>query len=912
MQPQEIGQKLNLEKLSVVPDLLQMMTYDRRNSCMLDAEGQVTGLNLRGNGLTDEHIDFLWKIPGLQALNLSENKFSRLSIPAGLSSLRYLNLCENPGLQVLHFEAALPALEEIDLSESNLRELHFPAGFDALRLVYLQKNKLRKFSIAGACPALRLLDLAANQLTEFSLPGDLPRLELLYLQGGNRVEDISRLTAAPALQTLNLAGNAVTDLSPLRRLVEKGVPVQWEEKGGGILLQDCPLNNPGPEVVKQGAEAILNYFREQDEQGTDTLYEAKLLIVGEPSAGKTSLCRRMLHPGEPLPAEGESTKGIDIHRYDFPLENGRDFRVNVWDFGGQEIYHATHQFFLTKRSLYILLDDTRSSDKTVQDKSFKFWLEVIDLLSDHSPVLIFQNEKSGRSKSIDMPGIKGRFDNVMERYAGNLERPGAANAIKAAAEFFIRRLPHVGQQLPKKWIDIRREIEERATEEPFLSRRDYYRIYDRYLPFDREKALHLSRYLHDLGVFLHFQEDDLLGNTVILQNAWATEAVYRMLDDEEVKAKLGRFTTEDCQRVWSNSDYADMHPQLRQLMSKFELCYPLRDVRPPTWLAPQLLPPSKPAKLHGWERAGDLSLNYQYDFLPKGLINRLMVRQHRFVKRPELAWRNGVLFERGQTQLLVQLSVKGDEILLRARGPERKEILSILSAELDALNESFPGLAKTVTKLVPCICGECRANITPSFYTYEELRRRREKNKKTIECRHSFEDVSVQALLDGIQADPRRVEAFREAAAGQAKKIFFSYSKHDRAHLEQLKKHLSILTRNGHIQPWDDHDIQPGGEWDAAVREQLAEADIILLLISADFLATEYIWEVEIKEAMARYELGEVRVIPVVVGKCDWEKTPLGTLNSLPTKGKAVTSYADQDEAWTKVVEGIRRVIEVE
>ena len=69
MQPQEIKQKLNLPKLSVVPDLLRMMTYDRRNSCVLDAEGQVTGLNQRDNGLTFEHIGLLWKIPGLQAQN---------------------------------------------------------------------------------------------------------------------------------------------------------------------------------------------------------------------------------------------------------------------------------------------------------------------------------------------------------------------------------------------------------------------------------------------------------------------------------------------------------------------------------------------------------------------------------------------------------------------------------------------------------------------------------------------------------------------------------------------------------------------------------------------------------------------------------------------------------------------------
>ena len=88
--------------------------------------------------------------------------------------------------------------------------------------------------------------------------------------------------------------------------------------------------------------------------------------------------------------------------------------LNVWDFGGQEIYHATHQFFLTKRSLYVLLDDTRTDHKSVHDEGFKYWLEIVDLLGDHSPVLIFQNEKSDRSKTIDLAGIKGRFDNVKE------------------------------------------------------------------------------------------------------------------------------------------------------------------------------------------------------------------------------------------------------------------------------------------------------------------------------------------------------------------------------------------------------------------------------------------------------------------------------------------------------------------
>jgi GTPase SAR1 family protein len=145
-----------------------------------------------------------------------------------------------------------------------------------------------------------------------------------------------------------------------------------------------------------------------------------VLILGEGGAGKTSLLRRLYLKNLNLPQEEESTKGIDIHRHEFVNREGRPFWLNVWDFGGQHIYHATHQFFLTKRSLYILVDDTRNNNKTVHDEGFKYWLEVIEALSERSPVLIFQNEKAGRSKDIDEAGIKGRFPNVINVYCGNL------------------------------------------------------------------------------------------------------------------------------------------------------------------------------------------------------------------------------------------------------------------------------------------------------------------------------------------------------------------------------------------------------------------------------------------------------------------------------------------------------------
>ena len=322
------------------------------------------------------------------------------------------------------------------------------------------------------------------------------------------------------------------------------------------------------------------------------------------------------------------------------------------------------------------------------------------------------------------------------------------------------------------------------------------------MPFDETKALHLSRYLHDLGVFLHFQDDELLSQTVILQNHWATEAVFKMLDDEIVKTKLGRFTAEDCRRLWSESIYKKMHLQLRALMEKFELCYLLQDSNPKEWLAPQLLAPSKPKELNDWAEVGDLVLRYRYDFLPKGVINRLMVRKHYFVPQPELAWLSGVLFERNGTQVLVELSAQGNEIVFRARGIERKDLLGAIAFELEALNATFKGLPEKVTVLIPCCCALCQSKTEPEAYEQKRLLKRKQDGKTTIECPASYEDVNVSELLNGIQITKR----------GCMKKIFISYSKHDNQHKDKLLKFLAPLRDNDKIATWHDKDIPAGEE----------------------------------------------------------------------------------------------------
>jgi hypothetical protein len=661
----------------------------------------------------------------------------------------------NASLADVGILGSLPGLQTLDFVATAVSDLSPLAGLSTLRCLSVASTRVSDLTPLASLSGLQALNAYATQITDLTPLAGLSTLMRLRVSS-TKVSDVSPLARLAGLQMLDVGGTQVTDLSPLIPLIRRGLPVEVMGASfevDGIFVGGCPLTNPPPEIVKQGNEAILNYFAEREKGGVDRLYEAKMLILGEGRAGKTSLLTRLYHPDQPLPKESDSTKGIYVSRHEFKLNNGRTFRLNVWDFGGQQIYQATHQFFLTHRSLYVLVDDTCKDDKSVSDPGFKDWLERIEVFGGHSPTLIFQNEKAGRSKAIEIGGIRQRYDNVKEVYAGDLAKPDAADKMRKGIEFYAANLSHIGEEVPARWLKVREEIEQLADKQPYVPVDKYFEIYGRHIEFDETKALLLSRYLHDLGVFLHFQDDLLLKNTVILQNQWATEAVFRVLDDETVKKKLGRFGLEDCSRIWKDSVYARMHPQLLALMQNFELCYELRDTKPTAWLVPHLLPPEKPAELADWGKPEDLVLRYKYDFMPKGIISRLTVRLHRFVREPQMAWVKGVLFARDRTTLLTQVLEKGDVIELRARGPERKALLSVIAADLDALNDSFQGLKDKVDKRIPCKCHVCRAESVPEFFDQKELLYRKEHNRLKVECRRSFEQVEVLELLDGVKLD---------------------------------------------------------------------------------------------------------------------------------------------------------------
>ncbi|QHG18652.1 COR domain-containing protein [Nostoc sp. ATCC 53789] len=693
---------------------------------------QLTTLDLSRNKLTT----LPEAIASLQQLTTLDVSYNRLmTLPeaiACLHQLTSLNLKDNKLTTLPKAIASLQQLTTLDLSYNRLKTLpEVIASLQQLTTLDLSRNRLTILSEAiASLQQLTTLDLSRNRLTILSEAiarlQQLTSLHLSYNQLTTLPEAIARLQQ---LTFLHLSGNQLTTLpegiASLQQLTS-------------LHLSYNPIEKPPPEIVQKGIEAIRDYFRQLQAEGTDYLYEAKLLIVGEGGAGKTTLAKKIENQNYQL-REEETTKGIEVIQWGFPMENGREFLVNIWDFGGQEIYHATHQFFLTKRSLYVLVADTRK-----EDTDFYYWLNVVQLLSDNSPLLIIKNEKQNRHREINERELRGQFTNLKETLPTNLATNRGLEQALEQIKHYVKNLPHIGSPLPKTWVRVREALESDAHN--YINLDEYLNICQQNGFTQRNDKLQLSSYLHDLGVCLHFQEDPLLNKTVILKPKWGTDAVYKVLDNEKVIRNLGSFTRSDLANIWCEDEYATMHDELLRLMINFKLCYEIPRSQG-KYIAPQLLSANQSS--YNWDETNNLILRYKYDFMPKGIITQFIVAMHELMNEQQCVWKSGVVLSKDQTKAEVIEYYGKREIKIRVSGRYKRDLMTIVTHELDKIHDSYTRLK--YNKLIPCNCDTCKDNQEPHFYLFEELRQFIADKQDQIQCRKKpYKMVNVLGLIDDV------------------------------------------------------------------------------------------------------------------------------------------------------------------
>jgi internalin A len=713
--------------LSYVPDWIVQWT-------------DLESLNLRGNRLS-KIPDWIGELKNLTALFFPDNQLTEL--PASLSrlrNLRSLNLAKNKIQDFPTFVLELENIFQLDLSYNKISTI--PPTISNLQRLFdlnLSGNSLSALpDSVRNLKNLKFLGLSSNHLV--AVPEaiyELTDLEWLDLdslnENDNQIKEISdRILHLKKLEFFYVSGN--------------------------------PLEIPPPEIAEKGIASIREYFHQLADEGVDHLYEAKLLIVGEGGAGKTTLTNKIIDPHYLL-REEDSTRGIDVVRWYFPLNNGKIFQVNIWDFGGQEIYHATHQFFLTKRSLYALVTDTRK-----EDTDFYYWLNVIELLSDGSPILIIKNEKQDRHREIDERALRGRFTNLKETLATNLANGRGLDKVLQEIRHQIARLPHIGAPLPATWVRVREALEQDPRN--YVSLEEYLAICEKHGFVGLKARLQLSEYLHDLGVCLHFQDDPVLKKTVILRPKWGTDAVYKVLDNARVIRNLGRFSRRDLKHIWAESEYAAVQDELLQLMMKFKLCYPLPKVAN-TYIAPQLLSANQPD--YPWEEANNLLLRYTYEFMPKGILTQFIVAMNGLIEEQRLVWKSGTVLSKDQTLAEIKEHYDRREIRIRVSGKHRKDLLIIATHELDKIHASYQRLE--YNKLVPCNCSTCRIIAEPHFYVFSVLRRFIEDRQFLIQCQRSYEMVDVLRLVDDVldQEQLMAIEARTQSGSPEEQRSQFLF-----------------------------------------------------------------------------------------------------------------------------------------
>ncbi|MCW5213517.1 hypothetical protein VU04_11485, partial [Desulfobulbus sp. TB] len=465
-----------------------------------------------------------------------------------------------------------------------------------------------------------------------------------------------------------------------------------------LWLYGNPLTSPPPEIAEQGIDAIREYFASVEE-GEQALAEVKVIFLGEGASGKTSLTRCLL--GEQFNQCEEITHGIRIN--DWILKTDKlNLRCHLWDFGGQEIMHATHQFFLSRRSLYVLVMDGR------RDERPEYWLRYIESFGGGSPVLVVLNKYDiNPGFDLNRPFLKNKYPFIIDFYRTSCRTGNGIQPFRQALEEELGKLPLTRIKWPASWFRAKAQLEQ--MNDPCIS-------YEACKTLCREAGVkgEISRkvlvdFLHDLGIVIHFTEFDLADNHV-LDPKWVTEAVYKIINAPSIADRKGLFRKDDLREILRYEEGDSYryrwhdHGYFIKLMKKFELCY---ESAADEVLIPQLLAVSEPSFTFDEQHALHFILAYQ-NFLPPSIMPRFIVKRHQEIK-DELRWRTGVVLEHPllDAEAVVRVDNEARQIHIAVTGRERKVYLALIWLSLREIHAGFEGLK--VSERIPLLDGPARS-----------------------------------------------------------------------------------------------------------------------------------------------------------------------------------------------------------
>jgi internalin A len=710
--PEEIRQLSNLTGLNLNENQITKIPEEIRQLFNL------TRLELTNNRIT-QIPEAICQLSNLTHLYLLGNQITQIpEAICQLSNLTHLYLLGNQITQIPEAICQLSNLTHLDLSYNQITVIPEALSqvFNLIRLV-LFDNQITKIPEAiGQLSQLTILSLWNNRISVIpDALAQLSNLKQLDLRN-NQIEKIPEcLETLSKLEILDLRGN------PL--------PISPEVLGGN--------ENPGTPA------AIFNYLRQLRSGKVLPLNEAKVLLVGQGSVGKTSLINRLTHnqynPNEP------QTDGLNITNWQITV-NTKPVKLNVWDFGGQEIYHATHQFFLTKRSLYLLACNCRTSE---DENRLEYWLKLIESFGDASPVILVGNKCDEQPLDLNRKALRDKYPNIKAIIETSCQSGTGIDELRNAIHTEISQLKEVYDLLPLSWFQVKQRLEN--LDKDFITISEYATICATENILAETDQTQLIGLLHNLGIVLNFREHPILQSTNILNPHWVTEGIYALLSDDALKVKTkGILTYADLSRILDATKYpSHRYNCLTELMGEFQLCFPIGHCTPRTFLIPGILPKEEPenTKLEG----ETLEFQYHYRILPDSILSRFIVLMHEKIHNCT-HWRTGVMLEYTEGKEVYNIArIKSDpedeKIFIAVSGREstRRSFLSMIRDTFSKIHNSFANLE--ISQWVP-VPGYPDADPLD----YEELLGLEEMGDTKVSVGKLKLKLDLRPLLDGYEA----------------------------------------------------------------------------------------------------------------------------------------------------------------
>lgn len=775
---------------------------------------------------------------------------------------------------------------------------------------------------------LEMLDLEHNQIEEIpEWIGEFSELKMMALNGNCLRTLPSAIGSLRQLMYLMVAKNRLVDLPPtIRELPLLRLQVHGNED---LRLPKSILDRPPKEILRY-------YFDSRGEQGRP-LQELKLLLVGRGKAGKTTLAKRLA--GE-LPDDNEpETHSIAIRDLSLSCPRGV-VRTRAWDFGGQEILHSTHQFFLTERSLYVLVLEPRTG---LAQRDAEYWLKLIETQGGASPVLVIMNWSRDRRWRVDEVKLRRKFPFIVGFFPTDaLHGDGIEELRQAIVQTVEERMREVWLPFPQRWREIKDTVA--GMRGNFFTYEQYTKLCRKFGETDTAAQADLAGILHALGLALYFGKDPRLHDTRVLNPGWVTGGVYAVFRAPSVAANDGQLAVSDMphvlreaeeQKLIAASDYpAESQQFILELMRTFQLSYaseeqvepragtqpraPLKSLLnaekdccettsvPVRYLVPELLPEFEPEMNEAWEKS-PIRLRYRYEILPPGLLARFIVRTHALSDGAP-HWRHGVVLRHAETQALIRAEVDSHDLHVFVLGGDddtRRVLVTMVRRELEMLHAEMK--VQPVEELELTGEGERWIGVK-ALREVEEPERPTQKLPVQPE---GTAHVDVPRELEKlVPAEARAIDRDPDAAPIPVR-VFVSYAHDDERQLTRLDKMLDVLEQQHGLAPWRDRRLVAGQEWEEEIRRRLEEMDIFLYIASQSSLVRTFIKNVELGRAEERKKAGEVEIVAVKLEPCACDDDGfLGKLQRLAAKHKSIVEVSPRSIAWEQVRKDLLPVIQ--